>query len=117
VAGFCWGGSQSFRFATNRDDLEAACVFYGHFDFTAEDLARIDCPVFGFYGGNDARITATVPATAASMEAQGKIFEPVIYEGAGHGFMRSGEEPDASEANRQARDQGWARWLATLESI
>ena len=29
VAGFCWGGSQSFRFATNRSDLSAAFVFYG----------------------------------------------------------------------------------------
>ncbi|MFZ0063670.1 MAG: dienelactone hydrolase family protein [Pyrinomonadaceae bacterium] len=29
VAGFCWGGSQSFRFATNRPDLKAAFVFYG----------------------------------------------------------------------------------------
>ena len=29
VIGFCWGGGQSFRFATNRPDLRAAFVFYG----------------------------------------------------------------------------------------
>src|SRR5258708_4055201 len=29
VGGFCWGGSQTFRFATNRPDLAAAFVFYG----------------------------------------------------------------------------------------
>jgi carboxymethylenebutenolidase len=29
VAGFCWGGGQTFRFATNRADLAAAFVFYG----------------------------------------------------------------------------------------
>src|SRR2546422_3312430 len=29
VAGFCWGGSQTFRFATNRPTLKAAFVFYG----------------------------------------------------------------------------------------
>src|ERR1051325_8401965 len=45
VAGFCWGGSQSFRFATNRADLKAAFVFYG----TAPDsgLEKIAAPVYG----------------------------------------------------------------------
>lgn len=109
VAGFCWGGGQTFRFATNRDDLKAACVFYGRFDHTPDDLARIECPVYGFYGGNDQRINATIPETTAQMASAGKNFEPVIYDGAGHGFMRAGEESDGSEANRAARDQGWER--------
>src|SRR3954452_21656541 len=63
VAGFCWGGGQSFRFATNRRDLKAAFVFYGPPPQSEQDLARIQCPVYGFYGGNDARITATVAPT------------------------------------------------------
>ena len=29
VGGFCWGGSQSFRYATNNPHLQAAFVFYG----------------------------------------------------------------------------------------
>ena len=29
VMGFCWGGGQSFRFATNDKNLKAALVFYG----------------------------------------------------------------------------------------
>lgn len=49
------------------------------------------------------------------MKEAGKFYEPVIYEGAGHGFMRSGEQPDAQEANRKARDEAWARWKAILK--
>src|SRR5437899_6751711 len=28
VGGFCWGGAQTFRFATNNKDVKAAFVFY-----------------------------------------------------------------------------------------
>jgi len=108
VVGFCWGGSQSFRFATNRPDLSAAFVFYGG-PPPAEAMAHIKAPVFGFYGGNDARVTATVPDAQKAMQAAGKTYDPVTYEGAGHGFMRSGEQPDATEPNRKAREEAWSR--------
>jgi carboxymethylenebutenolidase len=113
VAGFCWGGGQSFRFATNRRDLAGAFVFYGP-PPEKEAMARIKAPVYGFYAGNDARINATLPATIENMRAAGKIFEPVTYEGAGHGFMRAGEAPDASEASKKARADAWARWKSLL---
>jgi dienelactone hydrolase len=79
VAGFCWGGGQCFRFATQRQDLKAAFVFYGSFAETREALAKIACPVYGFYGENDARINATVPKSAATMKELGKVYEPVTY--------------------------------------
>ena len=113
VAGFCWGGGQSFRFATNRAGLSAAFVFYGPTP-AKDSLARIQAPVYGFYAGNDARIGTTLPGTIEDMKAAGKTFEPVTYEGAGHGFMRAGEAPDASEANRKAREDAWARWKKLL---
>lgn len=109
VAGFCWGGSQAFRYATNNSKLKAALVFYGSGPDRPADLARIACPVYGFYGGNDARVNATIPKSADLMKAAGKTYEPVTYEGAGHGFLRAGDAPDASEGNRKARDQAWAR--------
>lgn len=113
VAGFCWGGGQSFRFATNRKDLAAAFVFYGVPPAT-DAMARITAPVYGFYAGNDARIGATVPDTVQQMKAAGKTYEPVTYDGAGHGFMRAGEAPDATPANVKARDDAWARWKKLL---
>jgi carboxymethylenebutenolidase len=116
VAGFCWGGGQSFRFACNRPDLKAAFVFYGP-PPDADDMKKIQCPVYGFYGGNDARISATIPATEKAMKGAGKIYEPVIYEGAGHGFMRAGEQPDAGAANKKAHDAAWERFKALLGKL
>lgn len=113
VGGFCWGGGQTFRFATNRPDLAAGFVFYGP-PPDKDAMARIKAPVYGFYAGEDARIGATVPGTIEQMKAAGKTYEPVTYDGAGHGFMRSGEAPDASEANRKARADAWARWKKLL---
>jgi carboxymethylenebutenolidase len=113
VAGFCWGGGQTFRFATNRADLSAAFVFYG--PPPAKDaMSRIKAPVYGFYAGNDARIDATIPDTITAMKAAGKTYDPVTYEGAGHGFMRAGEAPDATDANKKAREDSWIRWKTLL---
>ena len=113
VGGFCWGGSQTFRFATNRSDLSAALVFYGTGPDKKEDIARIKTSVYGFYGENDARVDATIPTSEGLMKEAGKFYEPVIYKGAGHGFMRAGEDPTAQGpavgANKAARDEGWVR--------
>jgi carboxymethylenebutenolidase len=113
VAGFCWGGSQAFRFATNRADLSAAFVFYGG-PPPKEDMAKIKAPVYGFYAGNDARINATLADTVSNMKAAGKAYDPVTYDGAGHGFMRAGEAPDANDANKKAREDAWKRWKELL---
>ena len=117
VAGFCWGGSQSFRFATNNKDIRAALVFYGTGPVEERGIARISCPVYGFYGGNDARVTATVSESSNLMKKAGKTYEPVTYEDAGHGFMRAGEAPDATEANKKAHDQAWTRWKELLKRL
>jgi carboxymethylenebutenolidase len=114
VAGFCWGGGKSFAFATHRKDLSAAFVFYGP---GPSDVTTITAPVYGFYAGNDARIGATIPATTEAMKAAGKKYEPVTYDGAGHGFMRAGEAPDASPANKAARDQGFARLVTLIKEM
>jgi len=114
VAGFCWGGGQSFRFATNRKDLRAAFVFYGP---PPDKFDAITAPVYGFYGGKDERIGATVPATIEGMKKAGKKYEPITYEGAGHGFMRAGEDPAGTEPNKKARDDAWKRWTALLKSM
>ena len=114
VAGFCWGGAQAWRVASDVDGLAAVFVFYGTGPEDEAGVAGIDAPVYGFYGGNDARVSATLPGTEARMREAGKRFEPVIYDGAGHAFMREGERPDASPANRTAMEAGWKRWLELL---
>lgn len=117
VAGFCWGGGQSFRFATNRKDLSAAFVFYGP-PPQADSLKSITAPVYGFYAANDARISATVPDTKTAMTAAGKSYDPVVYEGAGHGFMRAGEDPtNTNAANTTARSEGLKRLETLLKGM
>ena len=128
VAGFCWGGSQSFRFATNRPSLAAAFVFYGTGPESPDAIAAIKAPVYGFYAGNDARVNATVPKSEELMKAAGKKYDIVTYEGAGHGFMRAGDAPapaadaeqklkDAYAGNKKARDEAWTRWKAILGKL
>lgn len=128
VAGFCWGGGQTFRFATNRPSLAAAFVFYGPGPEDPEAIGRIKAPVYGFYAGNDARIGATVPKTAELMKAAGKSYESITYDGAGHGFMRAGDAPpppadavqnikDAYAANKKAREEGWKRMVGWLKKL
>ncbi len=112
VVGFCWGGGKSFAFSTKRHDLSAAFVFYGP---GPADVSSITAPVYGFYAGNDARIGATLPATTDAMKAAGKKFEPVTYDGAGHGFMRAGEDPAGTPENKKARDEGFARLTKLLK--
>src|SRR5947209_7063484 len=98
VAGFCWGGGQSFRFATNRKDLSAAFVFYGP---PPKDVTTITAPVYGFYGEKDARIDATIPAAQEAMKQAGKKYDPVTYAGARHGFMHAGEDPNGTQHAKQ----------------
>lgn len=117
VCGFCWGGGKSFAYATHSKDVKAAFVFYGPPPQNAADLARIQAPVYGFYGQNDARIDATIPGTETAMKQAGKTYDPKVYEGAGHGFMRAGEAPDANPANKKARAEAWERWKDILKKI
>jgi carboxymethylenebutenolidase len=117
VIGFCWGGGKSFLFATQRKDLTAAFVFYGPPPPT-EGLAQITAPVYGFYAGNDARITATVSPTKDAMAASAKKYETVIYDGAGHGFMRAGEDPaNTNPANTTARSEALKRLETLLKGM
>lgn len=117
VAGFCWGGGQALRFATNNKDVKAACVFYGATDLSDDAAKKIGCPVYGFYGENDARINATIDKSKELMKAAGKTYDPVIYPRAGHGFLRAGDGPKPREADAKAKDEAWARFVELLRKM
>jgi carboxymethylenebutenolidase len=121
VVGFCWGGGQSFRFATDNQQVKATLSFYGPIPNDDTALARIAGPVYGFYAEKDNRITGSVTNAIERMKSVGKIYEPVIYKGAGHGFMREGEAPQSTdpnhEANIKARNDAWVRVKEILSKI
>jgi carboxymethylenebutenolidase len=110
--GFCWGGANSFLFATSQSGLNAAVVYYGMAPEVGK-LASIHAPVLGLYGEDDARVNATIDATAAEMKKLAKGYEVEIYKGAGHGFLRAQTGRDG--ANQKASDQAWPRTLAFLK--
>src|SRR5437016_8220492 len=119
VCGFCWGGGWAFQYASINPKLKAAYSFYGTPPDAPEQVANIPCPVYGFYGENDERVNAGIPKAEELMKAAGKTYEPVIYKGAGHGFMRSGEpnNPNVRESDKKARDEAWARWKTLLKQL
>jgi carboxymethylenebutenolidase len=119
VCGFCWGGGWAFSYATMNPKLKASYSFYGVAVDNPADAAKVSCPVYGFYGEKDERVDATIPRAEELMKAAGKKYEPVIYQGAGHGFMRSGEpnNPNMREDDRKARDEAWTRWKKLLGEL
>lgn len=117
VCGFCWGGRECFRFATNNDKVKAAFVFYGNGPDDAAAVAKITCPVYGFYGENDNRVNATIEKSKELMKKAAKVYDPVIYKGAGHGFMRAGDAPDGRPGDRAGREAAWKRWKEILAGL
>ena len=108
AVGFCWGGSTSFNFAANEEDLDAAVVYYGTSPGRAM-LARVEAPVLGLYGGDDARVNATIPDAMREMRRFGKFYEPHQFTGAGHGFLRQQSARDG--ANLAAAQAAWAKTI------
>lgn len=113
--GFCWGGSRSFEYALHQPALDAAVVFYGGAPEASPAYAQVGAPILGLYGGDDARVNATIEGAAAALKEHGKVFEHEIYEGAGHGFV--GSQADRAGANFRATERAWPRALAFLRRI
>lgn len=117
VAGFAWGAGRAFWFATQRKDLNAAFIFYD-WSPPAQALAGITAPVYGFYAERDPRVIKSLEATKAAMAAAGKKFDPVIYPGSEHMFVRLGEEPgNRNPANIEARNLSLARLQTLLKGM
>jgi carboxymethylenebutenolidase len=48
------------------------------------------------------------------MKKLGKVYEPHVFAGAGHGFMRA-HGPTDSAANRKAAEEAWPEAIAFLK--
>lgn len=96
VIGFCWGGGQTFRYATNNPKLKAAVVCYGPNPDTTT-LSRISTPILGVYGENDNRINSMLPTVGRLMQQLGKRFVADSYPGTGHGFLKPGRRGSDTE--------------------
>jgi len=106
--GYCWGGTSSFMFAIDHADLDAAVVYYG--GSPEEGFEQVQAPILGLYGGNDNRVNATIPRAEQALRALGKTFQPHVFEGAGHGFLRAQSGQDG--ANARATEEAWPLTVA-----
>jgi carboxymethylenebutenolidase len=108
VVGYCWGGSTVFAHAVAAPDVDAVVVYYGTSP-PNEQLASVKAPVLGLYGGDDARVNATIAPAESALKALGKSYEPIVLPGAGHGFLRAQEGQNG--ANMNATKQAWPRTI------
>jgi len=109
IVGFCWGGGISFAHAVHASGLGASVVYYGTSPKTVE-LESVRAPVLGLYGGNDARVDATIPPADSALRALGRTYVYSIYPGAGHGFLR--QQTGMDGANMAATRAAWPATIA-----
>ena len=110
--GFCWGGGMSAQYAFNQPKLDAAVSYYGPLPTEPAAYAETKAPILGLYGGNDARVNANIPVAEAELKKVGATYQPNVFDGAGHGFLRQQTGQDG--ANMKATEKAWPMTLAFL---
>jgi carboxymethylenebutenolidase len=97
--GFCMGGALSAVLATQDAKHAGSIVFYGR--PPNRNIANIQCPVLGFYGGEDPHITSLVPDFEEEMKKNGKSFKAIVYPNGQHAFFN---DTNPTYNNKYARD-------------
>jgi carboxymethylenebutenolidase len=107
--GFCWGGGTVFGYALNQSAVEATASYYGPMPTDPAAYEKAKTPVLGLYGGNDQRVNANIPVAETELNKHGVSYTPLVFEGAGHGFLRNQSGQDG--ANLKAVQQAWPKTL------
>jgi carboxymethylenebutenolidase len=112
ITGFCFGGTYSFSLAVAQPKLKVALPFYGHTDFSVEELKNIQCPILAFYGENDERLMNGLPELKTKMAEAGIDFTAQVYKDCGHAFFNNTNKFTYNEA---AATDAWAKALVFIE--
>ena len=110
--GFCWGGQQSFAYALNQPALTAAVSYYGPMPTDGAAYKQAKAPIIGFYGGSDMRVNANIPIATGQLRSVNVTYEPHVFDGAGHGFLR--DQAGMDGANMKATAESWPLALAWI---
>ena len=112
--GFCWGGQTSFAYALYQPALNAAVSYYGPMPSDASAYAKAKAPILGLYGGNDARVNGNIPVAQTELKKLGVAYDPHVFDGAGHGFLRQQTGSAQAPGNMKATEQSWPLALEFL---
>ncbi len=115
VVGFCWGGGTAFLYARKQPALNAAVSYYGPMPADPAEFATTKAPVLGLYGGNDNRVNANIDKAKEGMAKAGATYDPHIFEGAGHWFLRQQNGSAQAPGNMKATEEGWKLTLDWLK--
>lgn len=114
VIGFCFGGTYAFTLATQEPRLKLALPFYGHADFSVEELQQIHCPVRAFYGEDDEALMKQLPELKDKMQQAGVDFTAKTYPYAGHAFFN---DSNPYAYNEFAAKDAWQKVLGYLAEM
>ena len=112
--GFCWGGGTTFTYALRQPALNAAVSYYGPMPSDPAAYANAKVPVLGLYGGNDTRVNANIELAKTEMAKAKAPYDPHIFEGAGHGFLRQQAGNQNAPGNMKATEEAWKLTLEFL---
>jgi carboxymethylenebutenolidase len=108
IMGFCFGGTYSFSLAVHQPKLKLAVPFYGHADFSVEELKAITCPILAFFGEKDERLMAQLPELKTKMNEAGVDFTATVYPDCGHAFFN---DTNPFAYNKAAATDAWEKTL------
>ncbi|HEV2413146.1 MAG TPA: dienelactone hydrolase family protein [Candidatus Saccharimonadales bacterium] len=106
TTGFCFGGSNSFSFAISEPRLKVALPFYGHAEQSVDELRKIKCPIYAFYGEKDENLISALPKLKEDMKEAGVSFEATVYPNCGHAFFN---DTNKYAYNKEAAMDAWQK--------
>jgi carboxymethylenebutenolidase len=113
TVGFCWGGGTSFLYAISQPALNAAVSYYGPMP-PELDYSKAKTPILGLYGGNDSRVNSGIDKAKEELAKRKVTYEPHIFDGAGHGFLRQQSGNANAPGNMKATEEAWPLTLQFL---
>jgi carboxymethylenebutenolidase len=114
TVGFCWGGGTSFRYALTQPALNAAVAYYGPMPAEPAAYEKAKAPILGLYAGNDQRVNANIELARTELAKRNVSYEPHIFDGSGHGFLRQQAGNQNAPNNIGATAKAWPLTLEFL---
>jgi carboxymethylenebutenolidase len=97
--GWCMGGAYSLRLALAEPKLAGAVVYYGRPVTDEKQIAALQVPILGHFGGQDqGPPPEMVQEFETKAKAAGKVVDLKFYPEAGHGFASNPQAMRADDA-------------------